>query len=76
MRYNENKLEKWIEELPECKDFLSNFFVSCGDDSVSELVNYLSDICSYGITNKHIRKNRGSLVLAYEEIAGIKFYLG
>ena len=76
MNYSESKLEKWINKLPECGEFLGNFFDSCREDTVSALVNYINDICSYGSTKNYFRRNHANLLMAFEDIAGLRILYG
>ncbi len=76
MRYNESKLEKWIGIIPECEEFLFNFFISATEDKVCELVNYINDIINYSKTNNPIRRNYNLLLKVYEEISGLRIYYG
>ncbi len=75
MKINEKKLEEWLKEIPQCRKFLNNFFVSCeGLDSMDCLVNYISDLRSYSKTRAEIRDNYDGLLRAFEEISGLRVY--
>lgn len=77
MRINKKKLEEWLKEIPECREFLNNFFVSCeGLNSMDCLVNYISDLRSYSKTRAEIRNNYDRLLRALEEISGRRIYCG
>lgn len=76
MKVDRGKLEKWITELPECREFLENFFSSCQDDPISACVNYRMDMRSYSATHEAIRSNCEKLLAAFEDIAGMVIYHG
>ena len=69
MEFDKKKLEKWILEIPECGDFLNNFFSSCKEDTASALVNYKEDIRLYGFNLK-------ILMVAFEDISRMRVYYG
>ncbi len=76
MKYEESKLEKWIKDIPECEEFLDNFFRSCREDLPSAFENYIMDIESYSLTKKQIRINSKRLLEAFYDIAEMKVYYG
>ncbi|MDO8509148.1 MAG: hypothetical protein Q7S27_05695 [Nanoarchaeota archaeon] len=76
MEYRESKLVEWTKAIPECEEFLNSFFMSSVEDPVTEFVNYLTDIQSYGKTYKSVRDNSHLLINAYEEITGMRIYYG
>lgn len=56
---------------------MNNFFVSCeGLDSMDCLVNYISDLKSYGKTRAEIRDNYDELLMAFGDISGMRIYRG
>ena len=65
-------MEKWAKELPGCKTFLKNFFLTCGPYPVEiNYLNYLRDIFLYAPTNRAIKENATVLMQAFYEIAGV-----
>lgn len=70
---NEEALSRWMEILPGCGRFLSNFFGTCGafPPEVNYL-NYRNDLWVYAETNTCIRRNRVALVRAFHDITGTK----
>lgn len=76
MRFDEGKLEKWANEIPECEEFLHNFFLSAQSDKVVSFLNYVLDIKMYSATQKRMKENAHRLLEAFEEIAQMKIYYG
>ena len=69
---NRELLKKYCNELPECKNFLENFFLTCEPyDPVVNFINYLRDLKIYSSTNKYIKENGEKLVEAFFDILGI-----
>jgi hypothetical protein len=63
-------LEKWCAELPECSDFLNNFFCSCRSyDYDTNLENYLKDIDLQRKIDPNWNNYCRGLVYAFKEIA-------
>lgn len=63
-------LEKWCQELPECADFMNNFFCSCRPyDYDTNLVNYLRDINQQREIDRSWNNYCKRLVGAFGEIA-------
>ncbi|MEK6845169.1 MAG: hypothetical protein AABY26_00300 [Nanoarchaeota archaeon] len=63
-------LEKWCKELPECEEFLQNFFCSCRPyDYDTNLVNYLMDINQQRKIDTSWNNYCRGLVYAFNEIA-------
>ena len=53
---NHQKLEYWIEQLPTCKQFLENFFLTCKPYSLEDnYINYISDLRLCSKTNPNIK---------------------
>ncbi len=63
-------LEKWCQQLPECQDFLHNFFETCRPyDYGTNLQNYLRDIDGERKINPRWNAYQRRLVYAFGEIA-------
>lgn len=63
-------LERWCEEMPECAEFLENFFGSCGPyEYDTNLVNYLMDLDQQKEIDPRWNEYHSRLVDAFSEIA-------
>ena len=63
-------LEKWCNELPECEEFLQNFFETCRSyDYSTNLQNYLMDINEQRVIDSQWNNYQYKLVKAFGEIA-------
>jgi len=71
-KINRNALKKYCSELPECRIFLENFFLTCEPYSpIVNFINYVSDIISYSRTHKQIKENWEKLIDAFFDIIDI-----
>jgi len=69
---NREMLKKYCDELPTCRTFLENFFLTCESYSpVENFMNYLRDLKLYSKTNIYIKENGERLVDAFFDILGI-----
>ncbi len=66
----ESKLEEWCEKLPECAEFMQNFFGTCRSyDYGTNKYNFLDDIAGQLLVDKEWYKFCQPLLQAFEEIA-------
>ncbi|MEW5896681.1 MAG: hypothetical protein AB1668_03250 [Nanoarchaeota archaeon] len=64
---NEGALEYWCRQVPECADFLHNFFTTCGNCSYeTNRANYHYDLALYAETEQW---PLDALLQAFGEIA-------
>ncbi|MBI4980064.1 hypothetical protein HZC30_00735 [Candidatus Woesearchaeota archaeon] len=67
---HESKLEKWCAELPDCEEFLQNFFWTCRPyDYNTNKYNFVDDIAGQLLVDKEWYKFCQPLLQAFEEIA-------
>ncbi|MFH1063521.1 MAG: hypothetical protein V1729_00405 [Candidatus Woesearchaeota archaeon] len=66
---DEDKIEEWCLRLPDCRQFLENFFLTCSQyDIKTNYLNYASDIISQQGIDPIWHKYGETLMHAFEEI--------
>ena len=67
---SDEKLDEWCDRLPECKDFLQEFFYTCSSHPFKEnLFNYVHDIRIQQKIDPDWKFYEKELMHAFREIA-------
>ncbi|MFC1741616.1 hypothetical protein ACFL3V_03720 [Nanoarchaeota archaeon] len=68
---NEERLDDWCRDLPDCELFLENFFCSCRQYTwETNFLNYVRDVEVHADLDPTWQKYEGPLLQAFLEITG------
>jgi len=71
MKVNREALERWCNEIPRCRIFFENFFLSSEGHPLQHVRgNFKLDLGLYRSTNKGIRENWQKMPKIFKQITG------